>query len=127
MPYNLLLKDVSKKVTDPKTNQISALRPYPSPLITSGAIQYGVPTTEWRPVALTMVWSRLEAPKSPSFMFPLPSRSMLAPTKTHNLMNYLSHFISICINKIMTLMNIDLIYSSLCTSADTNIYGKYLS
>ena len=70
---------------------MSAPRPYPSPLMTSGAIQYGVPITDLNSLSLTrvpglpivspfivvMFMSRLLAPKSVSFMFPLLSRNIL--------------------------------------------------
>lgn len=59
---------------------MSAFLPYPSPLITSGLIQYGVPVTDLMPVPdRQMVCSRLLAPKSPSFTLPTESRRMLAP------------------------------------------------
>lgn len=65
------------------SHQTSAFRPYPSPLMTSGLIQYGVPVTERTPVLdMQMVWSRLLAPKSPSFTLPAESRRMLAPERT---------------------------------------------
>lgn len=51
--------------------------------MTSGLIQYGVPVTERTPVLdMQMVWSRLLAPKSPSFTLPAESRRMLAPERT---------------------------------------------
>ena len=93
---NLLLQKLySSRVymTETVSYQISAPRPYPSPLMTSGAIQYGVPMTDLNSLSLTrvpglpivspfivvMFMSRLLAPKSVSFMFPLLSRNILAP------------------------------------------------
>ena len=62
------------------TYQISAFLPYPSPLITSGLIQYGVPVTDFIPVPeRQIVCSRLLAPKSPSFTLPAESRRIFAP------------------------------------------------
>lgn len=62
------------------TYQISAFLPYPSPLITSGLIQYGVPVTDFIPVPERhIVCSRLLAPKSPSFTLPAESRRIFAP------------------------------------------------
>lgn len=59
---------------------MSAFLPYPSPLITSGLIQYGVPVTDFIPVPdRQIVWSRLLAPKSPSFTLPAESRRIFAP------------------------------------------------
>lgn len=59
---------------------MSAFLPYPSPLITSGLIQYGVPVTDFIPVPeRQIVCSRLLAPKSPSFTLPAESRRIFAP------------------------------------------------
>lgn len=74
LKWNLLVEKVFL------TYQISAFLPYPSPLITSGLIQYGVPVTDFIPVPeRQMVCSRLLAPKSPSFTLPAESRRIFAP------------------------------------------------
>lgn len=71
---------------------MSAFLPYPSPLITSGLIQYGVPVTDFMPVPdRQMVCSRLLAPKSPSFTLPTESLRMFAPEgRLHSFMLYFS-------------------------------------
>ena len=72
--------EISKAGIFEQTYQISAFLPYPSPLMTSGLIQYGVPVTDFIPVPeRQMLWSRLLAPKSPSLTLPVESRRIFAP------------------------------------------------
>ena len=62
------------------TLHMSACRPCPVCLITSGAIQYGVPLMlRWPPSVVTISASLLLAPKSASLITPLLSTRIFAP------------------------------------------------
>mmetsp|Transcript_6143 Transcript_6143/g.14823 ORF Transcript_6143/g.14823 Transcript_6143/m.14823 type:complete len:294 (+) Transcript_6143:792-1673(+) len=71
---------VAISMTVQPTDQMSAWRPWPVALITSGAIQYGVPLIDLYPESIVTRFSIFfEAPKSASFTTPELSTRMLAP------------------------------------------------
>ena len=68
------------KILQLSTHHTSAFLPYPTPFMTSGLIQYGVPVTDLIPVTkLAIVCNRRDAPKSASFTFPEPALKIFAP------------------------------------------------